>query len=789
MTRAFKVDISAPSIIKDGGTSSQFLKADGSVDTATYLSTGTAASTYLSISTASTTYAPLTSPQLLTPFIKRVDSTNEGGQIDFARALDNTQAWYLDVYGNTSTPSFRIVDVSNAAVRLQIDGATGNVSAQGFVKNGGTSSQYLMADGSVSTGTSGPLTQTALSTGFSIAGGTTSKTLQINNTLTFAGTDSTTMTFPATSGTVATLNTANTFTSDQTITPATAVTAVSINGATSSTGLIIKAAATPGTFIDYRDNGNTSVGGVGSDGTHFIKNIRNVGGSVNRAVFSDLTASLIVNAANTNYVGLSVRRFNDSQTSDLQQWTNSNASTVYAKIDKDGNATAASFIASTGALTTSSTELTLQQTGDTFGTSTLRIQNRNGQNGPLIDNSLSTVNLLDLGFKSASSQGNIRYEARALSGNNTATNGPEFQIGNTGIISQYNPQFVSFPLIIGTGLSDRRVQVNSTTGNTVALTVRGHITLTATITGATVNTFANKTGTVVTTGAVTKITGITSTTGLLPGMILTYVSGAGTFGGGTGTVISVDSATALSIYTTGNAVAGSITFSIQNSVTYTATNTFSQTQNVTITGISTPTLNVSNAFIGAVSGSTFTIINTDASGTWSSGGTATVEQVASLQEWQNSSYGMLAKVDKNGNFTANSFIKSGGTSSQYLMADGSTSSTTQLDITPLDDISNQFDGSTYRFVPKYQGQTITISNQFRLLLTINGIIQRVRSADYVWQSPIPINGIRVDNDGYIVFPEAVPAGSEFDARLMAGPTTTSSTTLYPFRAVDILLGG
>lgn len=46
-----KIDISgnftAASIIKTGGTSSQFLKADGSVDSSTYLTTGTASSTYL----------------------------------------------------------------------------------------------------------------------------------------------------------------------------------------------------------------------------------------------------------------------------------------------------------------------------------------------------------------------------------------------------------------------------------------------------------------------------------------------------------------------------------------------------------------------------------------------------------------------------------------------------------------------------------------------------------------------------------------------------------------------
>jgi hypothetical protein len=143
-----------------------------------------------------------------------------------------------------------------------------------------------------------------------------------------------------------------------------------------------------------------------------------------------------------------------------------------------------------------------------------------------------------------------------------------------------------------------------------------------------------------------------------------------------------------------------------------------------------------------------------------------------------------------GNLTAASFIKTSGTSSQYLMADGSVSTGYALpEITPLDDISNYFDGTTNRFIPRYQGQQITISNPFRLLLSINGIIQRVRNAEYVWQSMIAQNGVSVDNDGYIVFPEAVPAGSQFDARLMVGPTTTSTTTTYPFRAMDIILGG
>jgi hypothetical protein len=55
--------------------------------------------------------------------IGRVDSSSEGGQIDLCRSSDNSSIWGIDVYGNTSTPSLRILDNGAAAVRLQIDGS------------------------------------------------------------------------------------------------------------------------------------------------------------------------------------------------------------------------------------------------------------------------------------------------------------------------------------------------------------------------------------------------------------------------------------------------------------------------------------------------------------------------------------------------------------------------------------------------------------------------------------------------------------------------------------------
>ena len=54
--------------------------------------------------------------------IGRVDSSNEGGQIDLCRASDNTNAWGIDVFGNTTTPSLRFVDNVAAAVRMTIAG-------------------------------------------------------------------------------------------------------------------------------------------------------------------------------------------------------------------------------------------------------------------------------------------------------------------------------------------------------------------------------------------------------------------------------------------------------------------------------------------------------------------------------------------------------------------------------------------------------------------------------------------------------------------------------------------
>ena len=124
----------------------------------------------------------------------------------------------------------------------------------------------------------------------------------------------------------------------------------------------------------------------------------------------------------------------------------------------------------------------------------------------------------------------------------------------------------------------------------------------------------------------------------------------------------------------------------------------------------------------------------------------------------------------------------------WLDTDGAIASP-GLDIIPLDDISNQFDDATTRFAPTYQGDLVSITNSLSLMVSINGIIQYVSFPEYVWMSGVPGRGFFLDSEGYLQFSEAVPAGSEFDGRVMSGNVASTRTRVYPFRPLDILLGG
>lgn len=195
--------------------------------------------------------------------------------------------------------------------------------------------------------------------------------------------------------------------------------------------------------------------------------------------------------------------------------------------------------------------------------------------------------------------------------------------------------------------------ITGSTGGVKGLVIKPATTgLTATITAASLTSSATGlSGSITASLATTTITGITSTAGLSVGMKLTKVTGTGVFGGTAGTTVitSIDSATQITIFSTAANTAGTLTsFSAApptNGVTYTASNTFSVGQMVSVTGITPSSLNPTYTYVEVIgaSSTTFTVIATGLSGTYTSGGTASAWSNA--QEFQTPSGTLATKVN------------------------------------------------------------------------------------------------------------------------------------------------
>lgn len=133
-------------------------------------------------------------------------------------------------------------------------------------------------------------------------------------------------------------NDANTFTTAQTITPATSLTGLTINAASSAKGLIVKAnATTPGNLQEWQDSTGTVLTNVESSGrvTSTVGYYTSGKISIGGASWSGGASMLNVWSTGTTSVPLTVRGV-ASQTGDLQQWQNSSG-TVLMNITSGGD--------------------------------------------------------------------------------------------------------------------------------------------------------------------------------------------------------------------------------------------------------------------------------------------------------------------------------------------------------------------------------------------------------------------------------------------------------------------
>lgn len=100
------------------------------------------------------------------------------------------------------------------------------------------------------------------------------------------------------------------------------------------------------------------------------------------------------------------------------------------------------------------------------------------------------------------------------------------------------------------------------------------------------------------------------------------------------------------------------------------------------------------------------------------------------------------------------------------------------------------DGNTNVFSPRYNQSSVSVSSPWNLLVTINGIFQPAFTENYdtVWLSAAlcASRGYTV-SAGNIKFADPPPAGTTVHARTQPGSAQTT-TKIYPFKPVDILLG-
>lgn len=127
---------------------------------------------------------------------------------------------------------------------------------------------------------------------------------------------------------------------------------------------------------------------------------------------------------------------------------------------------------------------------------------------------------------------------------------------------------------------------------------------------------------------------------------------------------------------------------------------------------------------------------------------------------------------------------------QYIPAQVANEAVDDLfQITPLDDMSYYFDGVEDTFEPRYDAEKVPVTNPYRVVLTINGLIQAPNFEDYVnLAPPIMQHGFVLTANGDFRFLSIPQAGDKFDARIMPGALINDRERKYPFGALNLMMG-
>jgi hypothetical protein len=110
-------------------------------------------------------------------------------------------------------------------------------------------------------------------------------------------------------------------------------------------------------------------------------------------------------------------------------------------------------------------------------------------------------------------------------------------------------------------------------------------------------------------------------------------------------------------------------------------------------------------------------------------------------------------------------------------------------IVPLDDMSRHFDGIEDTFTPRYDNEKVVVTNPYRVIATINGLIQTPNFEDYVSLAPsIDTSGFVLTTEGDFRFLDIPQPGDRFDARIMPGALINEKERKYPLVPINLVMG-